>query len=549
MRSAEPRDDNSQRVFATWHWRDRVLVMALLTSTGLAGCAQANAGNPPKKQLSANPSILSFGNINVGNQATQTVTLTNTGNGSVRLSQVGVSGSGFSIGPFTVPQTLTAGQSAQMTVVIAPTSGGSMTGSVTVVSDATNSPDTVTMSGTGVVTTLQLSASPTSLSFSTVNVGSSNSQNVILSNMGNSSVAISQVNTSGAGFSASGLTLPLTLAAGQGASLSVVYAPAAAGSVTGSVSVVSDAANSPLTMALSGTGFVPTFLLSASPTSLGFGNLAVGSSSSQTVILTNSGNSSVTISQLNVSGAGFSASGLTLPLTLTAGQSTALSVQFAPQAGGSVTGSVSVVSSTTNSPATISLSGSGVVATFLLSASPTSLSFGNLTVGSSSSQTVMLTNTGNSSVTISQVNTSGPGFSASGLTLPLTLAAGQGASLSVVFAPAAAGSVTGSISVVSNATNSPAIVSLGGSGVQPIAHSSTLSWTASTSVVTGYNVYRGTISGGPYTQLNTSLASMVSYIDPTVLAGQTYFYIVTAVDSSGIESLFSNEVSATIPTP
>src|SRR5207245_4222018 len=111
-----------------------------------------------------------------------------------------------------------------------------------------------------------------------------------------------------------------------------------------------------------------------------------------------------------------------------------------------------------NSPSTIALSGTGVTSTFLLTASPTSLSFGNVTVGSNSApQTVTLTNSGNSSVSISQINVSGSGFSASGLTAPLTLAAGQTASFSVVFASTTAGAATGNVSLVSNATNSPTI--------------------------------------------------------------------------------------------
>jgi large repetitive protein len=101
--------------------------------------------------------------------------------------------------------------------------------------------------------------------------------------------------------------------------------------------------------------------LSASPTSLSFGNVVVGSSSTQMVTLTNS-TSGVTISQIGVSGAGFSASGLTPPLTLPAGQSTTFSVIFGPTTSGSVTGSVSVVSSATNSPTTIALSGTGTTA-------------------------------------------------------------------------------------------------------------------------------------------------------------------------------------------
>jgi uncharacterized protein YceK len=79
------------------------------------------------------------------------------------------------------------------------------------------------------------------------------------------------------------------------------------------------------------------------------------------------------------------------------------------------------------------------------------------------------------------------------------------------------------------------------------AHTATASWTASASVVSGYNVYRGTLSGGPYTRLNGSLISLLTYTDATVLSGQTYFFVTTAVDGSGTESVFSNEVRAIIP--
>ncbi|MFZ1135715.1 MAG: hypothetical protein WAN69_12245, partial [Candidatus Korobacteraceae bacterium] len=74
-----------------------------------------------------------------------------------------------------------------------------------------------------------------------------------------------------------------------------------------------------------------------------------------------------------------------------------------------------------------------------------------------------------------------------------------------------------------------------------------LAWTASTSQVAGYNAYRSLTSGGPYTQLNTSLISATSYVDMLVQDGYTYYYVTTAVDSQGIESAYSNEASATVP--
>jgi fibronectin type 3 domain-containing protein len=85
----------------------------------------------------------------------------------------------------------------------------------------------------------------------------------------------------------------------------------------------------------------------------------------------------------------------------------------------------------------------------------------------------------------------------------------------------------------------------------PVSHSVALSWVASTSSnIAGYNVYRGTTSGGPYsTKANSSAVAGLTYTDTTVLAGQTYYYVLTAVDTSGNESGYSTQAAATIPTP
>lgn len=82
-----------------------------------------------------------------------------------------------------------------------------------------------------------------------------------------------------------------------------------------------------------------------------------------------------------------------------------------------------------------------------------------------------------------------------------------------------------------------------------VNHSVTLNWTASTSTVAGYNVYRGTISGGPYTILNSSLVIGTTYTDSTVVAGQTYYYVTTAADASNNQSAYSNEAQAVVPYP
>jgi fibronectin type 3 domain-containing protein len=130
---------------------------------------------------------------------------------------------------------------------------------------------------------------------------------------------------------------------------------------------------------------------------------------------------------------------------------------------------------------------------------------------------------------------------------PVTLSPLQNLNLALQFSPVAAGSVNGSISIVSNANGSPATVSLSGTGVAPVQHSVALTWDASTSTVTGYNVYRSTVSGRSYTKINSSLVTALNYTDSTVQNGTTYYFVTTAVDSNGDESLYSNEASAVVP--
>jgi hypothetical protein len=78
-------------------------------------------------------------------------------------------------------------------------------------------------------------------------------------------------------------------------------------------------------------------------------------------------------------------------------------------------------------------------------------------------------------------------------------------------------------------------------------HSVALSWNASASAVSGYNIYRSTISGSSYLRINSSQVAGLNYTDSTVQNGATYYYVTTAVDNSGSESAYSNQVSAAIP--
>jgi len=409
--------------------------------------------------LGSSPTSLGFGSVTVGSNQSLLETVTNTGGSSVTISQVGTSGTGFSVSGVTVPITLTSGQSASFTVKFTPATAGSVSGNITVTSTASNPTLTTPLSATGVAPGA-LGSSPSSLSFGSVTVGSNQSVSEKLTNTGGSSVTISQVGTSGAGFSITGITPPLTLSAGQSASFTVAFAPISAGLVSGNLTITSTA--STLTIPMSGTGAALGALGSA-PSSLGFGSVTVGSNQSLSEKVTNTGGSSVTISQVGISGGGFSVSGITAPVTLTAGQSASFAVSFAPTSTGPVSGNLTITSTASNPTLTIPLSGTAVTAG-ALGSSPTSLTFGSVTVGGNQSLSETVTNTGGSSVTISQVGISGAGFSMSGVTAPLTLTSGQSASFTVTFTPASAASVGGNIAVTSTASNPMLSIPLSGTG-------------------------------------------------------------------------------------
>jgi len=290
--------------------------------------------------------------------------------------------------------------------------------------------------------------------------------------------------------------------------------------------------------------------VSASPSSLNFGNVTVGSTSSLTVTVTNTGTADLVVSSVTLSGAGLSMSPLTFPVTITAGSNRTVTVSFAPQSAGAVNGTATIASNASATPTVVSIQGTGVSQSVpTLSLSPSPISFGSVIVGNTSSKNLTLTNASAVDVSVSGVAVTGTGFSANVPQTPFTVPAGTSSLVPVLFQPQATGNFTGSISVTSSASNSPGTASLSGTGtVQPVQHGVDVSWTASTSTVAGYNVYRSSQSGGPYQILNATLQSL-TFTDSTVQSGTTYYYVVTAVDGSGVESVFSNEAPAVIPTP
>jgi Cep192 domain 4/Abnormal spindle-like microcephaly-assoc'd, ASPM-SPD-2-Hydin/HYDIN/CFA65/VesB-like, Ig-like domain len=529
-----------------------VALAAVLVTSGCVGSTSKGASTGSTTiVLGLSSSSVSFGDVTIGQSGTKTVTLTSTGSGIVTISGISVAGNGFTASGPHLPISLSSGQSTTISVLFKPTASAMDSGTVTIASNAVEPSMTIALSGTGTTAaTSVLSVSPTSVAFGTVSVGSEVTRTVQLASTGTASVTISGMTFSGSGISITGLVVPLTLAAGKEASLTITYKPRSAGTLTGSVSIASNASDPSELIGLSGTATTaPTSTLTATPSSITFGNVVIGTQTTQTIRLANSGTANVTVSGLAPSVAAVSVSGLTVPITLAPGTSANFTAAFKPTAASSVSGNITVTSNATDSSMVIALTGTGEAAVPQLTANPTSLSFGSTTVGSSNVKQVTVTNTGNVRTTISSAAVAGTGFSLSGSGSSVVLNPGQSETYTVNFDPKSAANDTGTFSIASNAPNSPMKIALSGTAVtSPTNHSVALAWDRSSSTVVGYFVYRSSKSSGPYAKVNSAADASTSYSDSTVANGQVYYYVVTAVDSSNIESAYSNQVSVTIPS-
>lgn len=285
--------------------------------------------------------------------------------------------------------------------------------------------------------------------------------------------------------------------------------------------------------------------LSSKPSSLSFGTVTVGKNQSVSETVTNTGGSSVTISQVGISGAGYTLNGISVPATLAAGQSASFNAVFAPTSTGTANGTITLTSNASNPTLSISVSGVGTTSAGQLGVSPTSLDLGSVGVGASGTGSGNLTASG-ANVTVTAASTNNSEFSIGGLSLPVTVAAGQSVPFTITFSPTTAGAASATLTVASNGQPASTTAALTGTGTAASTHTVNLSWNASTSSnITGYNVYRAvyTTSCGSYLKINSVLNTGTLYTDASVMDGTSYCYAATAVNTSNQESSYSNIIS------
>ncbi|HEV2426068.1 MAG TPA: choice-of-anchor D domain-containing protein [Terriglobia bacterium] len=408
-------------------------------------------------ELGYAPTSLNFGSISVGTTSSpRTVTLTNSGVKVLTISSIATGA------PFTETNTcgssLNAGASCTVNVTFTPVSTGSSNGSLIITDSATGSPQTVSLTGSGTGATVTFS--PTSLDFGDQQVNTSSAlQTVTMTNNGTTTLDITSITATG-DYAITGDTCGSTLAASSNCAFNVKFTPTQAGTRTGDISVADSGYGSPQTVSLTGTGIQGVATLS--PASLTFGvQLLNTSSTSQTVTLTNNGTASINIISIQ-SPKSFPQTN-NCGTTVGVGADCSITITFTPASIGSLSGNISISDNAAGSPQKVSVSGTATE----VSLSPTSLNFGSVTLGTTSStMTVTLTNVGSSSLNVTKISMTGANSTEFAQTNTCGSSVGAGASctVNVTFTPAGTGTRTASLSVNDSGGASPQTVSLSGTG-------------------------------------------------------------------------------------
>jgi hypothetical protein len=417
--------------------------------------------------------------------AAQTLTITSTGNAPVTFGTLDITGD-FTETDNCAGQTIAVNSICTVEIVFAPAATGALSGQLTLYANIPGGQATVVLNGTGTAPA-SVVLTPLALSFpATIVNQTSASQTISVANTGGNpaTLQIPVILGESSDFTIYANTCGATLAPSTACAISITFNPTASGARSATLSITDNAGTQ--TASLTGTGNAPA-TDTLSPLSLTFAQQQIGTTSpAQTVTLTNSGGVPLTLIAASVSPGDFSVVNA-CGNSLAAHSTCAFSVSFAPTATGTRTATLSIADQFHIQ--TIALSGTGIAGPGV-SLSPVSLSFPATGVGLTAiAQTFTLTNNGGLPLAISSVAAS-PGFIIAANTCTTSLAVNAACTLTIIFAPTAAGAISGTLTFTDNASSGTQITTLSGTGID-----FTLTATGATSVTTtGVSVLPATYS-------------------------------------------------------
>jgi hypothetical protein len=425
--------------------------------------------------VSVSPTSVNFGTVAVGSPSSpSTITVSNTGGTNTTLSVTSISIGGTNSADFTKQSDgctgagVANGSSCTFQVKFTPAASGARSGTVTVNTNAGSR--NITLSGTGGVP--GVSVSPTSINFGTVAVQTSSSPTTVtVTSTGNVGLTVTGVAIGGTNASEFSKSLDTctgtTVPAGSTCTFRVTFSPATGGNKSATATISTNAGTQVVT--LSGVGGVPT--MSVSPTSIDFGSVLAGTSSSpNTVTITAGGAANLVVSAISITGTNASeftkSSDTCTGATLTPGTTCTFNLTFAPTSGGPKSASVTITSNAGNQ--TVALSGTATAPAITLS--PPNLDFGTVTVGTTSpASTVTVTNSGTATLSVTGLSLSGTNVGdfalGSDTCTGANIAPNGTCTFQVTFTPGAAGARAASVNIAGNA--GPKTLALTGAGGVP----------------------------------------------------------------------------------
>jgi hypothetical protein len=414
------------------------------------------------------PATLSWGIIAIGSASQpKTATLTNTGATTLTISSISVTGAEsaeFPITANTCGSTLGAGLTCTISVEFKPTAEGTQSATLSVVDGAGT--QTAALSGSGTA----VKFAPASLSFPTTAVGVTSAPLTdTMTNLGSTAITITSIAIGGANTTDFAQTnnCGSSLAAKASCTITVTFSPTAIGSRTANVTITDSDVTSPQKLILTGTGSQATVSYTVLPTSIAYPSVNVGlQSSCQPVVVTNTGSTTLTVSSFALTPfMDFQLQYGYAPKILSPAETSTYCIKFVPQAAQAYTGQLSISIAGVTNPSIVTFTGTGVTTTAAATVTPNVLTFAPQPLGTTTSQTVKVTNTGHAAFHLSSIANEAP-FSYSGFTSSVAIQPNTSFSFQVNFTPTQVTSYTNATYLTMDIIPGQS-VSMTGSGTAP----------------------------------------------------------------------------------